>query len=67
MIDANPDEGKEKGDPNEKEEIEDDDDIWNLKTNTIPRGMIELERMLNNDELVKQRRPSPDMGNDNFD
>ena len=44
MIDAKPDEGKEKGDHNEKEEIEDDDGIWNLKMNTISKGMVELER-----------------------
>ena len=43
-IESNGDEGK--GDPNEnEEEIGDDDGIWNLKTNTIPRGMVELERM----------------------
>ena len=53
MIDGELDEGKEKGDPNEKEEIEDDDGIWNLKMNTIPRGMVELERMFDKDESKK--------------
>ena len=67
MIDKKPNEGKEKGDLNEKEEIEDDDGIWNLKMNTIPRGMVELERMLNKDESTKQRRPPPDMGNNDCD
>ena len=67
MIDAKLDEGEEKGDPNKKEEIEEDDGIWNLKTNTIPRGMVKLERMFDKDELVKQRRPPLDMGNDDCD
>ena len=39
MIDTELDRGKEKGGPNEKEEeIVDDDGIWNLKTNTIPKA-----------------------------
>ena len=41
MIDTDPDEVEEKGDPNENEEIKDDDGIWNLKANTIPRGIVD--------------------------
>ena len=67
MIDIEPDEGEEKGDPNEKEEIEDDDHMWNLKKNTIPRGMVELVRMFDKDESTKQRRPPPDERNKNCD
>ena len=66
IIDTEPNGDKEKGDPNEKEEeIGDDDGIWNLKTNTIPRGMVELERMFDNNESEGQRRPPPKKGSDN--
>ena len=34
----------------EKEEMEDKDGVWNLKMNTIPKGMVELEIMFDNDE-----------------
>ena len=53
IIDVEPNGDKEKGDPNEEEETTDDDGIWNLKKNTIPRGMVELERMFDNDESAK--------------
>ena len=65
IIDVEPDGDKEKGDPNEgEEEITNDDGIWNLKKNTIPRGMVELKRMFDNDESAKQRRPPLEKGND---
>ena len=65
IIDIELDGDKEKGDPNEKEEETiDDDGIWNLKTNTIPRGMVELERIFDNDEATKQRKPPLEKGND---
>ena len=68
IIDTEANGDKEKDDHNEREEeIVDDDGIWNLKTNTIPRGMVELERMFNNDESEKQRRLSIDIGNDDCD
>ena len=67
IIDAEPKGGKQKDDPDKKEEIEDDDGICNLKTNTIPRGMVELERMFDKDESVKQRRPPLDVGNHDCD
>ena len=57
----------EYNDLNKNEQIEDDDGIWNLKTNTIPRGMVELERMFSKDELVKQRISPLDMGNEDYD
>ena len=43
---------KKKNNPNEKEEIEDEDSVWNLKTNTIPKGVVELERFFDNYELA---------------
>ena len=67
MIEVELDEGEEKDDPKKKEEIEDGDGIWNLKTNTIPRGMVELERIFDKDESTKKRRPSPKVGNNDCD
>ena len=50
MIDEEPKEGEEKVNSNEKEEMEDEDGVWNLKMNTILKGMVELERIFDNDE-----------------
>ena len=64
IIDTDLEEDKERGDPNQNNETIDEDGIWNLKINTIPRGMVELERMFDNDDFAKQRRPPPKKGSD---
>ena len=52
--------GKEIDDtPDEKpvdDELEDEDGILNLKTNTIPKGMVELECIFDCDESALNRR-----------
>ena len=65
IIDTEPEEDKERGDPDQKEEeMIGDNGIWNLKANTIPKGMVELKRMFDNDESTKIRRPPPERGSD---
>lgn len=68
MIYEEIEEGKEAEivNPDEIEERENEDGIWNLKTNTIPKGMVDLEWIFDNDEFSKQRRPSLDVGNDDY-
>ena len=67
MIDKWPKEREENDNLDEKEEMEDEDGVWNLKENTISKGMVELERMFNNDELGWKRRSPPQIGNDDCD
>lgn len=51
----------------EKEDMEDEDGVWNLKINIILKGMVELERIFENDESARHRRPPPKVGNDDCD
>ena len=55
-IDDTPDEKPE------DDELEDDDGILNLKTNTIPKGMVELERIFDRDESTLNRRETQEKG-----
>lgn len=52
--------GKEIDDtPDDKpkdEELEDEDGILNLKTNSIPKGMVELECIFDQAELVLSKK-----------
>ena len=51
--------------PNEKienDELEDEDGILNLKTNTIPKGMVELEHIFYHDESKLDRRMAKEKG-----
>ena len=45
--------------PDEKlgdEELEDEDGILNLKTNTIPKGMVDLEHIFKHNESKLNKR-----------
>ena len=42
--------------------LEDKDGILNLKTNTIPKGMVELECIFDHDELALNRRVTQEKG-----
>jgi len=56
--------------PNDKledDELKDDDGILNLKTNTIPKGMVELERIFDCDESELNRRETPEKGIEEYD
>ena len=59
-------EGQEIDDtPDEKledHEIEDEDGILNLKTNTITKGMVELECIFDHDESTLNRRMVQEKG-----
>ena len=55
-IDDTPDE------KTENDELEDGDGIPNLKTNTIPRGMVDLERIFDHDETMLSRRMTQEKG-----
>ena len=44
------------------DELEDEDGILNLKTNTIPKGMVELEYIFNHDESTVNRRMAQEKG-----
>ena len=59
-------EGQEIDDtPNDKpksDELEDEDGILNLKTNNIPKGMVELECIFDCDELALNRRVIQEKG-----
>ena len=46
----------------EDDELEDDDGILNLKTNTITKGMFELECIFYHDELAFNRRETQEKG-----
>ena len=46
----------------EDDELEDDDGILNLKTNTIPKGKVELERIFDHDESTLNRRETQEKG-----
>ena len=58
--------GKEIDDtPNDKPEndkIEDEDEILNLKTNTVPKGMVELEHIFDHDESALNKRTAEEKG-----
>lgn len=49
-------------DKTEDDELEDEDGILNLKTNTIPKGMFELEHIFNHDESTLNRRETQEKG-----
>ena len=38
------------------DELKDEDGILNLKTNTIPKGMVELEHIFDHDESTLNKR-----------
>ena len=38
------------------DELEDEDGILNLKTNTIPKGMVDMECIFDHDELMLNKR-----------
>lgn len=40
----------------EDDELEDEDGILNLKSNTIPKGMVELEHIFYHDEVALNKR-----------
>ena len=44
------------------DELEDKDGILNLKTNTIPKGMVELECIFDHDESTLNRRVTQEKG-----
>jgi hypothetical protein len=46
----------------ESDEIEDEDEILNLKINTIPKGMVELECIFDRDELALNKRMDEEKG-----
>ena len=46
----------------EDDELEVEDRILNLKTNTIPKGMVELERIFDRDESALNRRETLEKG-----
>ena len=46
----------------ENDEFEDEDEILNLKTNTIPKGMVELEHIFYHDESTLNKRMSQEKG-----
>ena len=46
----------------ENDEIQDEDGILNLRTNTIPKGMVELECSLDRDEPALNRRTTEEKG-----
>ena len=46
----------------EDDELEDEDGIINLKTNTIPKGMVELEHIFDQDESTLNRRMTQEKG-----
>lgn len=46
----------------EDDELEDDDVILNLKTNSILKGMVELERIFGHDESTLNRRETQEKG-----
>ena len=46
----------------EDDELEDEDGILNLKTNSIPKGMVELEHMFDCDESTLNRRETQEKG-----
>ena len=46
----------------EEDELEDEDRILNLKTNTIPKGMVELECIFDHDESTLNRRMTQEKG-----
>ena len=46
----------------EGDELEDKDRILNLKTNTIPKGMVELEHIFNHDESTLNRKMTQEKG-----
>ena len=46
----------------ENDELEDEEGILNLKTNTIPKGMVELECIFYHDESMLNRRMAQEKG-----
>ena len=46
----------------EDDELEDDDGILNLKTNTIRKGMVELERIYDHNKSALNRRETQEKG-----
>ena len=46
----------------EDDELEDEDGILNLKTNTIPKGVVELEHFFYRDESTLNRRMTQEKG-----
>ena len=46
----------------EDDELEDEDRIINLKTHTIPNGMVELEHIFDHDESVLNRMETQEKG-----
>ena len=46
----------------EDDELEDEDGILNLKTNTIPKGMVELECIFDHNESTLTRRVTQEKG-----
>ena len=51
----------------EEDELEDEDGIKNLKINTIPKGMVELNFIFNQDESTHSRRNVEEKGDKECD
>ena len=52
----------QKIDDTSDDELEDEVGILNLKTNTIPKGMVELEHIFDRDESTLNRRVTQEKG-----